>query len=148
MEDKFMLTEIIDNIERNTYLLNDSSIIKIVDPQVTSLRLRVERTSQLPNEFSLKQNFPNPFNPSTVIQFELPVEAIVTLKIYNSIGQEVVALFDHKLMMGGLQESVFQAANLPSGIYFYRLVAERASVKGDNISEDKYVNVKRMLLLK
>jgi hypothetical protein len=77
----------------------------------------------LPYTNRLDQNYPNPFNPSTSIQFELKSDAVVTIKIYNIIGEEVSTLADRKAMSEGVNELEFNAANLPSGVYFYRILA-------------------------
>jgi len=77
-----------------------------------------------PASYALMQNYPNPFNPSTVIEFELAEASEVTLKIYNTLGQEVATLLDHAWMEDGSQSLEFNANNLPSGVYFYRIVAQ------------------------
>lgn len=73
-----------------------------------------------PAEYSLAQNYPNPFNPSTVIQFTLPEAADVTLAVYDMLGREVASLVDERKSAGSYDVS-FNANNLSSGIYFYRL---------------------------
>ncbi|MEJ2195931.1 MAG: multicopper oxidase domain-containing protein [Ignavibacteriaceae bacterium] len=74
-------------------------------------------------EFSLDQNYPNPFNPSTTINFSIPTEnTMVSLKIYNSIGQEVGTLIN-QVVPAGNHEVQFDATGLSSGVYFYRLTA-------------------------
>lgn len=77
-------------------------------------------TLGMPAVFGLKQNFPNPFNPSTTISFSMPVRARATLRIYNILGQEVEVLVDGQLEPGN-HEILWDAENEPSGIYFYRL---------------------------
>lgn len=72
--------------------------------------------------FELNQNYPNPFNPSTNITFSIPQRAFVTLKIYNSLGQEITTLIKDELNQGTYKVN-FDASNLPSGIYFYQLNA-------------------------
>ncbi len=91
---------------------------------------------QLPGEFQLTQNYPNPFNPSTKINYSLPVESNVTLKIYNILGQEVVSLIDNELISAGNHEVTFKANGLPTGIYIY------------SIRANDFVQTKKMLLLK
>lgn len=79
-----------------------------------------------PNEFSLSQNYPNPFNPVTTIAFSLPEPSDVSLAIYNALGQEVAVLInDHR--PAGEHRVEFNAGNLPSGVYFYRLTAGKFS---------------------
>ncbi len=95
----------------------------------------VASTEQLPTEFALFQNFPNPFNPTTNIRFDLPKESNVTLKIYNVLGEEVAKLVD-KVMPAGHQSVTFDATKLASGMYIYRIQAA------------DFVQVKKMLLMK
>ncbi len=74
----------------------------------------------VPTNFSLEQNYPNPFNPLTKIRFTIPVKDIVTLKVFNALGEEVVELVN-KEMNPGTYEVDFRAHNLSSGVYFYTL---------------------------
>jgi hypothetical protein len=79
----------------------------------------------LPTEYRLEQNYPNPFNPSTAIRFDLPADGNVTLKVYNTIGQEVATLIEG-YTAAGRHEVRWDARSLPSGVYIYRLAAGRA----------------------
>ncbi len=88
-----------------------------------------------PSEFRLEQNFPNPFNPATTIQYQLPSTSNVSLKIYDVLGNEVLTLINEK-QAAGYKEVKFNANRYASGMYIYRLTAE------------KYVSIKKMLLLK
>jgi len=88
-----------------------------------------------PLTFELGQNYPNPFNPSTNINYSIPESGIVKLAIYNMLGEEVDVLVDG-MVEAGFYEVSFDASNLPSGAYFYRL------------QSDKLNQVKKMLLLK
>lgn len=90
--------------------------------------------NQNPQTFSLAQNYPNPFNPSTTISYSLPKAANVSLRIFNALGQAVATLVDAKREAGYHQ--VQWNANVPSGIYFYRLQA------------GEYVETKKMILLR
>jgi hypothetical protein len=74
----------------------------------------------LPNKLALGQNFPNPFNPSTTISFSIPERSHVTLKVFNILGQEVETLLNETINAGAY-ETIWDASNQASGIYFYRL---------------------------
>ena len=100
----------------------------------------VEVDMGLPTEFSLNQNYPNPFNPSTTIRFALPMNAKVNIRLYNTLGQEVANILNNEFS-AGVHETVFNASNLSSGIYFYRLEAKGAD-------GSVYTSTKRMMLLK
>lgn len=76
----------------------------------------------LPSDYMLSQNFPNPFNPSTTIRYHLPEHLLVTIKIFNILGLEVVTLVNEE-KPAGRYDVEFDASNLSSGIYFYRLQA-------------------------
>lgn len=89
----------------------------------------------LPLSFDLKQNYPNPFNPTTELQFEIPVSSFATLKVYDVLGQEVATLLATELPAGRYTNS-WDASTHPSGVYFYKLVA------------DRYQQTRKMLLLR
>ncbi|MDP4174389.1 MAG: carboxypeptidase regulatory-like domain-containing protein [Bacteroidota bacterium] len=72
--------------------------------------------------YALEQNYPNPFNPTTTINFQIPTAGMVTLKVYNSIGQEVATLVN-EFKSAGKYSAIFDARNLSSGVYFYRIIA-------------------------
>lgn len=71
----------------------------------------------------LYQNYPNPFNPSTTIEFSLPVRSHVVLRIFNILGEEIEVLVNGELEVGEHLIN-WEAKNLPSGIYFYRLITD------------------------
>jgi hypothetical protein len=77
----------------------------------------------VPNETRLIQNYPNPFNPVTKIDFHLPFDANITLKIYDIRGSEVKSLVN-EVKKAGYYYYIFDGSSLASGIYFYRLIAK------------------------
>jgi hypothetical protein len=77
-------------------------------------------SSELPSEFLLRQNFPNPFNPSTSIQYDIPVNSFVKLVVYDITGKEVTTLVN-ETMPAGKYEAVWNGKQFASGIYFARL---------------------------
>ncbi|MCB9070487.1 MAG: T9SS type A sorting domain-containing protein [Calditrichae bacterium] len=81
------------------------------------------------------KNYPNPFNPSTRIAFELPTAATVKLTVFNLAGQEVAKLVNEQ-RNAGRHEITFEAGNLPSGIYFYRIQA------------GNYISTRKMMLVR
>ena len=90
---------------------------------LSEMETSAESQSELfPSKFRLKQNYPNPFNPNTTINFDIPRQIHVLLRIYDLLGQEVVTLVDENLTTGSHQ-AIFNAENMPSGIYLYRLQA-------------------------
>ena len=92
--------------------------------QATDLITSVEQIENdlLPTEFRLEQNYPNPFNPSTTIQFSLPKTSNVTIRIYDILGREVATLLDEEYQPGQYK-IIFEAGQLASGLYMYRIQA-------------------------
>jgi hypothetical protein len=95
----------------------------------------IENQDITPSGFSLSQNYPNPFNPSTKITYSLPQKGFVTIKVFDMLGREVSNLINEE-QSAGQHEINFNAANLPSGIYFYRISSLGSAI------------VKKMILLK
>jgi len=91
--------------------------------------------SELPTEFSLLQNYPNPFNPETIINYQLPANTLVTLKVFDELGRLVRTLIDDR-QSAGTHSITFNASNLATGVYFYRLIA------------GSYAQTKKLMLLK
>jgi hypothetical protein len=86
-----------------------------------------------PEGFALKQNYPNPFNPSTTIEFSIPENDLVSLVVYNTLGQEVTRLVDNRKMGAGTYRLEWTAEDLPSGVYLYQLIAGQHSLYGKMI---------------
>lgn len=89
----------------------------------------------VPTDYDLSQNYPNPFNPTTTITFAVPSSGFVSLKVYDVLGREVKTLADDN-ESAGYHSVIFNASDLPSGVYFYRIDA------------GKYTSVKKLMLVK
>ncbi|MGE5848119.1 MAG: T9SS type A sorting domain-containing protein [Ignavibacteria bacterium] len=89
----------------------------------------------IPIVYKLNQNYPNPFNPSTIINYQIPEESFVALKIYDVLGNEILTLVNEEKIAGSYKVS-FDAGKLASGVYIYQLKA------------GTYVDTKKMILLR
>jgi hypothetical protein len=103
---------------------------------VSPTSVRENPSGQVPSRFELGQNYPNPFNPSTKIDFQLPEASVVSLKVYNSLGEVVLTEIDGKTMNAGSYTVTVNAASLPSGVYLYR------------IATPSFTQTRKMVLLK
>jgi photosystem II stability/assembly factor-like uncharacterized protein len=112
-----------------------STILQLNSPGPTNVEIDPLSQSAIPGDFVLHQNFPNPFNPTTVISYRLPANTFMTLKVYDLLGREVGTLIS-KHEIAGFHKVIFNAGNLPSGVYFYRIEA------------GNYVDTKKFILLK
>ena len=108
--------------------------IELIDIEQSSSE-GVEDRGEHPENFRLYQNYPNPFNPSTAISYQLPVNSFVVLRVFDILGREVATLLNEQQRAGN-HSVQFNAATLPSGVYFYRLEA------------GAYYDAKKLLLLK
>ena len=102
---------------------------------LTEIVTSVEDEITQPTSFILEQNFPNPFNPRTTISYQLPTYCDVTIKVYDVLGDEIAILVNEE-KPAGTYEITWNAASLPSGVYFYQLKA------------DNYIETKKMILLR
>ena len=96
----------------------------------------------IPNVYSLENNFPNPFNPSTVIRYSIPVESNVKLNVYNSLGQVVVNELTTGIKQAGTYDINFNAYTLKSGIYYYTLHANSTDGKHNFTATKKMIYLK------
>lgn len=104
---------------------------------VTSNTIGIQNlNTEIPKSFSLEQNYPNPFNPVTNIKFGLPKNSVVTLKVFDVLGKEVASLINNQSLQAGNYVFDFNAVNIPSGVYFYKLTAS------------DFTDVKKMILIK
>lgn len=122
--------------EKTGYLAGSAGIIKTTtggEKVVTSVRQAVN--ASVLSAYKLYQNFPNPFNPTTTIRFEVPEESKVELKVYDILGREVATLVNEVKHAGNYKVS-FNASDFASGVYFFRLQA------------GSFTNTKKMILLR
>ncbi len=121
-ENQIAVTVLINQTEGNPVAFSDQLLGVVLDYLTTSVD-----NSDLPKDFSLKQNYPNPFSKNsssdeTTIEFSIPTPSNVTLEVYNILGQKVKTLLSENLN-AGVHSVIFNSKNLPSGIYIYRLKA-------------------------
>ncbi len=122
-ENSFTMNITIQPKDVIAYIIEPDSIISSLNEQDMKM------------DYKLEQNYPNPFNPSTVISFTLPKAGLTKLSVFNILGQEV-AVLENKELLSGTYEYKFDASNLSSGIYFYKL------------QSNKYLSIKKMMLIK
>ena len=100
----------------------------------------------MPLQFEVYQNFPNPFNPTTTIKYQIPELSFVTLKVYDVLGSEIATLVDEDKPIGNYEvefDAQSATGGLSSGIYFYRL-----QVYPVNGGAGSFVETKKMVLLR
>lgn len=107
---------------------------KFIDKLLPATHVR-DGMGSLPTKIKLYPNYPNPFNPSTIIHYQLPVNGYVSLKVYDVLGKGIATLVDG-IQSAGYKSIEFDANGLPSGIYLYKLQA------------DKFLATKKMILMK
>ena len=134
-----------EGLELGTYeadLILESNAVEKKETLLATIRLNVvlgtnnELLNDIPDKLELSQNYPNPFNPSTNIAYGLPEAGKVQIKVYNILGQQVLTLVDD-FKKAGRYNATFDAGQLSSGVYFYRM-----TVDGQELE------IKKMLLLK
>jgi hypothetical protein len=135
------VTQSIENISLKMNIPNNINAIEVGAGEAPGINLFFNTTTDINEEkvniesFALYQNYPNPFNPNTTISFSIPNSAKVELKVFNLLGQDIVTLVNQE-KPAGTYEITWNAANLPSGVYFYRLQA------------GSFVQTRKMILLK
>jgi len=135
--------------ESKTYTYNDANLaagkytyrLKQIDLNgEATYSNEVEVSVDLPTEYGMSQNYPNPFNPSTIINFALPVESKVTIKVFDAIGQEVATIVNSSLPAGN-HTANFEASKYNSGLYVY-------SINAEGVDGKKFSKTMKMMLLK
>jgi hypothetical protein len=119
----------------HTFILQNSAVPIVLSTKFGSLTGIAKSDDLIPNKYSLEQNYPNPFNPSTIIKYSVAQRSLVSLKIYDITGREVMSLVNQELNAGNYQVT-FNASKLASGVYFY------------SIRSNDFVSTKKMMLIK
>lgn len=137
-EHQYAIVEMLGNEEKGKHIINENQIIEIANSQIKKLKL--SKVKEIPAEFMVSQNFPNPFNPITKIRYGIPQAEKVEIHIYNTLGQKVKTLVS-ELKKAGFYTVVWDGTNnanqtAASGIYIYTLKA------------GKHRAIKKMILLK
>jgi hypothetical protein len=120
MTDNTSGTEISLNSGKSYTFDNEGTRTFTINARTTA----VNENGTTPTSFKLEQNYPNPFNPTTIISFSLPSRSFVSLKVFDLMGREVATLVSEELSAGNHFRQ-WNATDMPSGIYFYRLQADR-----------------------
>jgi hypothetical protein len=118
----YWLTAEIDYDNKQSDEQNENNNIRSESFTVKEANFVENVSKEIPKQFQLGQNYPNPFNPTTTIEFDLPTSRFVTLKIYNMQGKEVATIISENLY-AGKYKTEFNANNLASGLYVYKLNA-------------------------
>ncbi len=122
--------------KKNSNLTAVSSSAFFIESGFTGIGTEVQKI----NDYELSQNYPNPFNPSTIIRYAIPVDAHVYITVFNALGKQV-ALLENYNRKSGVYEVLWDAGNLPSGLYFYNMIVTGAG-------GSKFITSKKMVLLK
>jgi len=129
-------------VGRKVFSMDGSGATRVSNPS-EPLTLQLSLRSDIPHDFSLGQNYPNPFNSMTIVDYSLLEPSIVTLKVYNMLGQEVQLLADNEFQTAGFKHLRFDAENLSSGLYFYRLTVSIVTGSGK-----RFTQVRKMVLIR
>ncbi len=135
----------VDMLANSSLAFTKQSITKFDILTTTTIPLGVgDKVDNTPSSVNLYQNYPNPFNPLTTISFSLPEQAMVNIKVYNILGNEVATVIENKIFFRGNYNEQFDGKNLPSGVYYYRLSAVMSNPKNGVI---EYITYTRPMIL-
>jgi len=124
-----------DNLQSVADVIEKAKVVQYFYKNYDAYSTTETYTPPIPEYYSLSQNYPNPFNPSTKIDYELPVDGLVMLEVFNVVGEKISTLVNESQSKGN-HSVIFDASGLPSGIYFY------------SISSLSYFKTKKMIFLK
>ncbi len=125
----------VTNYDYSNYPGSGGLVGAVINGDTLGTLTSIKDTRLKPNSYNIYQNYPNPFNPSTTIRYSLPKNDFVNLVIYNTLGQKVSTLVN-EYQTSGKYSVQFNASNLPSGVYFYK------------IESGNFIKVNKMLLLR
>jgi len=135
----YIAHELIAKYKVSAFLTNNQETLKGNEADVRVVGIPMQKANMNRNDevanYYVRQNYPNPFNPSTIINYRLKEDGFVNLSVYNSIGETVAELVNQRQEQGSYSIE-FNASNLPSGIYLYK------------IHTDNFTDVKKMILLR
>ncbi len=120
---------------QGNYIFAGTSELGVFKRTLTEVITSVDENKEIPAEFNLFQNYPNPFNPTTSIKYSVPKNSLVKIQVFDILGREVAQLVNQEKQPGNY-ETKFNASNLTSGIYLYRLQV------------GSYSQIKKMILIK
>ena len=135
--------------QRDTGLVQPTGVTLLLPSSIVS----VGQGAMVPANHALDQNYPNPFNPATTISFNIPATSFVSLKVFDALGREASVLLGEELSPGTYSRQ-WNAANVPSGVYFYCLSVvpsarrDLVPTEGRNGQAGEYVETKKMILLR
>ena len=119
----------------------DGIIIKTINGGVSFVE--ENEMDEIPNDYYLSNNYPNPFNPNTKIKYSIPQTSEVVIKVLDILGNELESLINEE-KQAGIYEITWNAEELPSGVYFYQLKAVDPSTN----SGQGFVDTKKMIIMK
>ena len=129
------------DIKRNVESNKKDTIVFAIKGNNINLKKSFIINYTAPKEYSLLQNFPNPFNPTTTIRYDLPFDSKVSLKIYDTLGKKIITLVE-KEQSAGYKEIKFNGSSFASGVYIYRLIANNPA------NDQNFVSIKKMMMIK
>ena len=129
------------DIKRNVESNKKDTIVFAIKGNNINLKKSFIINYTAPKEYSLSQNFPNPFNPTTTIRYDLPFDSKVSLKIYDTLGKKIITLVE-KEQSAGYKEIKFNGSSFASGVYIYRLIANNPA------NDQNFVSIKKMMMIK
>jgi hypothetical protein len=134
----FVDTDVPSNISSVYYKITTIDIhgnVSLPSDEASIVLVGVEEDKELPVEYAISQNYPNPFNPNTTIKYSIPRSSFVIVKIHDMLGNEIETLVKEE-KQAGIYKLTWNAANLPSGVYFYRIQA------------GSFIETRKMILLR